>query len=80
MKLRQLEALRLVLARGTTKHAAESLGLTQGNNYSFDLFFAERHTTQANFMMQTSIVLDNNIIPLPSAAGREQYLQDTTRQ
>ena len=29
MKLRQLEALRLVLARGTTKHAAESLGLTQ---------------------------------------------------
>jgi DNA-binding transcriptional LysR family regulator len=29
MNLRQLEALRLVLARGTTKHAAEALGLTQ---------------------------------------------------
>lgn len=29
MTLRQLEALRLVLSRGTTKHAAEALGLTQ---------------------------------------------------
>lgn len=29
MKLRQLEALRLVLARGTTKEAAEALGVTQ---------------------------------------------------
>lgn len=29
MKLRQLEAFRLVLARGTTKHAADALGVTQ---------------------------------------------------
>ena len=29
MTFRQLEALRLVLARGTTKHAAEGIGLTQ---------------------------------------------------
>ncbi len=29
MNLRQFEALRLVLARGTTKHAAEALGVTQ---------------------------------------------------
>lgn len=29
MKLRQLEAMRAVLARGTTTHAAEALGLTQ---------------------------------------------------
>ena len=29
MKLRQLEAMRAVLARGTTTHAAEGLGLTQ---------------------------------------------------
>ncbi|MBL6959017.1 MAG: LysR family transcriptional regulator [Rhodospirillales bacterium] len=29
MKLRQLEAIRAVLARGTTTHAAETLGLTQ---------------------------------------------------
>ena len=29
MKLRQLEAMRAVLARGTTTHAAETIGLTQ---------------------------------------------------
>jgi DNA-binding transcriptional LysR family regulator len=29
MKLRQLEAMRAVLARGTTTHAGELIGLTQ---------------------------------------------------
>ncbi len=36
---------------------ASSLGLTTGNIYSFDLFFAERHTSESNFNIQTSIVL-----------------------
>jgi len=33
----------------------DSLGLTVGNTYDFDLFFAERHTTQSNFRIDTSI-------------------------
>jgi fibro-slime domain-containing protein len=36
--------------------ALNSLGLTAGNNYAFDLFFNERHTTQSTFNAQTSIV------------------------
>lgn len=56
-------------------HGAESasvdldtLGLTVGNTYSFDLFFAERHTTQSNFKMQTSIVLQQPpVVPAPGA-------------
>lgn len=35
----------------------DTLGLTDGNTYSFDLFFAERHTTQSNFKATTNIVL-----------------------
>ena len=31
-----------------------TLGLTIGNTYDFDLFFAERHTTQSNFSIDTS--------------------------
>lgn len=46
----------------------DSLGLTAGNNYTFDLFFAERHTTQSNFTMETSIPLVQTI-PLPTSAG-----------
>jgi fibro-slime domain-containing protein len=39
----------------------DSLGLTAGNNYDFDFFFAERHTTQSNLKIQTSIAFDNNV-------------------
>ncbi len=35
----------------------DSLGLTAGNNYDFDLFFAERHTTQSHFRIDTSLAL-----------------------
>lgn len=34
---------------------ASELGITPGNTYSFDLFFAERHTTQSNFRVETTI-------------------------
>jgi fibro-slime domain-containing protein/RHS repeat-associated protein len=44
----------------------DSLGLTVGQSYAFDFFFAERHTSQSNFFLQTSIALD---------AGR-QYTYD----
>ena len=44
----------------------DTLGLTVGNNYSFDLFFAERHTTQSNFRIDTSIELDSTSVPEPA--------------
>lgn len=54
-------------------HAAESgsidldtLGLTVGQNYSFDLFFAERHTVASDFAFQTSIPFANPV-PEPSS-------------
>jgi fibro-slime domain-containing protein len=44
----------------------DSLGLIAGNTYSFNLFFAERHTTQSNFAIQTSIVFDEEV-PEPAS-------------
>ena len=34
----------------------DGLGLTAGNTYDFDFFFAERHTVASNLKIQTSIV------------------------
>ncbi len=34
----------------------DTLGLVSGHTYAFDLFYAERHTTEANFRVETSIV------------------------
>jgi fibro-slime domain-containing protein len=61
-------------------HSAESrtidlstlgLGLVAGNNYSLDFFFAERHTTESNFTISTSLPLrqGNNPVPEPSTYG-----------
>ena len=36
----------------------DSLGLTQGETYSLDFFFAERHVTQSNFKIETTIELE----------------------
>ncbi|HML72911.1 MAG TPA: fibro-slime domain-containing protein [Anaerohalosphaeraceae bacterium] len=44
----------------------DSLGLTVGDTYTFDLFFAERHTTESNFKMQTSIAFQQ-VVPAPGA-------------
>ena len=44
----------------------DSLGLTPGNDYSFDLFFAERHTVASSFRIDTSIQLQPNPVPEPS--------------
>lgn len=51
-------------------HAAQSatvdldtLGLTAGNEYDFDFFFAERHTSESNLRIQTSIVFNPNPEP-----------------
>jgi hypothetical protein len=42
--------------------------LTAGQTHSFDLFFAERHTTESNFKATTSIVFKNNV-PEASTLG-----------
>ena len=42
----------------------DTLGLVAGNTYDFDLFFAERHTTQSNFRIDTSIALHQ--VPEPA--------------
>jgi fibro-slime domain-containing protein len=39
----------------------DSLGLIAGQNYDFDFFFAERHTTESNLKIQTSIVLQQQV-------------------
>ena len=43
----------------------DSLSLVAGTTYDFDLFFAERHTTQSNFRIDTSIAL-NSTVPEPT--------------
>ena len=43
----------------------DTLGLVAGQNYDFDLFFAERHTTQSNFRIDTSIELQGTDAPVP---------------
>lgn len=46
--------------------AASSLGITKGNKYDLDIFFAERHTTASNLKITTS--LDLEPVPEPSSA------------
>jgi len=45
----------------------DTLGLTPEQTYNFDLFFAERHTVASDFMMETSIVMEQPAVPVPSA-------------
>jgi fibro-slime domain-containing protein len=45
-----------------------NLGLTTGQNYNFDLFFAERNTTESHFRAETSIAFENPpAVPVPGA-------------
>jgi fibro-slime domain-containing protein len=39
----------------------DTLGLTAGNDYAFDFFFAERHTTESNLVLNTSIQFRNDV-------------------
>lgn len=36
----------------------DGLGLKEGDSYPLDLFFAERHTSESNFMMETDLKLE----------------------
>ena len=54
----------------------DTLGLQEGVNYPFHIFYAERHTSQSNFMMRTSIDLKTETSILAkdlSAAGLINY-------
>ncbi len=42
-----------------------TLGLTIGTNYDFDLFFAERHTSASSFRVDTSLALTSTPMPEP---------------
>ena len=46
----------------------DTLGLTAGNDYSFDLFFAERHTVASSFRIDTSILLKPTQTDAPEPA------------
>jgi fibro-slime domain-containing protein len=46
---------------------AAAAGMTPGNTYDFDLFFAERHTSASTFRIDTTLALQQPIIPEPSA-------------
>lgn len=45
----------------------DTLGLTAGQDYDLDLFFAERHTSESNFRIETSIrtLRSNPVVPEP---------------
>jgi len=43
------------------------LGLTAGETYDYKVFFAERHTTQSNFRITTSIPLQPAPVPVPTS-------------
>jgi fibro-slime domain-containing protein len=44
------------------------LGLTDGETYALDFFFAERHRTQSNCRIQTNLQLQNQELPAVTAA------------
>ena len=46
---------------------AESLGLTPGGSYPLKLFFAERHTSESNFRIETTLKLRGTDLPAGSA-------------
>jgi hypothetical protein len=55
-----------VYTRASTAAATASIlldtpGLTAGNDYAFDFFFAERHTTESNLVLNTSIQFRNDV-------------------
>jgi fibro-slime domain-containing protein len=48
---------------------ASNLGIKKGNNYSFDLFFAERHTVDSKLRIDTTIALESKAVPEPTTTA-----------
>lgn len=51
----------------TGQNLIDNLGLAAGTNYSFNIFFAERHTVASSFTITTSLELSTPVVPLPAA-------------
>lgn len=52
----------------TGQNLIDNLGLAADTNYSFSIFFAERHLTQSNFTITTSLgITTPSPVPLPAA-------------
>jgi fibro-slime domain-containing protein len=47
----------------------DTLGLTAGNQYHLDLFFAERHTSASTLRFETSIPFESSPVPEPGTAA-----------
>jgi hypothetical protein len=47
----------------------DSLGLTEGQTYNLDVFFAERHTTGSDFRIDTSIADIHTVSDTPEPAS-----------
>jgi fibro-slime domain-containing protein len=45
---------------------ASGFGLQDGQNYAFNMFFAERHTGASNFQIETSLPIVTQSVPEPS--------------
>lgn len=54
-----------VASRTINSDGLKALGLETGKNYALNIFFAERHTTQSNFNIQTNLAITP--VPLPAA-------------
>jgi len=48
---------------------AANLGLVSGGNYTMNVFYAERHTTESNFRMDTTLQLQTAPVPVPEPAS-----------
>ncbi len=46
----------------------DRLGLVDGQEYTLDFFFAERHRTQSNFKITTNLLLGNTVLPTVTQA------------
>ncbi len=49
----------------------DNLGLIEGETYPLDLFFAERHTSESNFKVQTSIRLKPPVVDMGNGVSIE---------
>jgi fibro-slime domain-containing protein len=56
------------------------LKLQKGQVYDFDLFFAERHTTQSNFKMQTSLKFAQSEVNHMNVLGRKAGTTDEFKE
>ncbi|NJO93546.1 MAG: fibro-slime domain-containing protein [Hydrococcus sp. RM1_1_31] len=48
---------------------ASNLGIIKGKNYTFDLFFAERHTVESKLRIDTTIALESKTVPEPTTTA-----------